>query len=187
MRKGQVVTDKETDFPDNRELVSTTDRRGVITYANQAFSDVSGYTIDELVGKNHNLVRHPDMPKAAFKDLWDCLGRGQAWRGVVKNLCKDGSYYWVDAFVTPIYENGEVTGYQSVRVKPERDVVKRAQKLYDVVNKGGKPAGVMLSSTQKYAILGVATLLLGCSVGFCWWCVCFSGAPVGSGNCAVRI
>ena len=90
MRRGQQIVDREVEFSSDVELVSTTDKRGIITYANQAFTDVSGYSNEELMGKNHNLVRHPDMPKAAFKDLWDVVEKGQAWRGVVKNLCKDG-------------------------------------------------------------------------------------------------
>ena len=79
----------------------------------------SGYQLDELVGKPHNMIRHEDMPKIAFQDMWQKLKAGKAWRGLVKNKCKNGDYYWVDAYVTPIYENGTIVGYQSVRVKPE--------------------------------------------------------------------
>ncbi|RDV24815.1 PAS domain S-box protein [Alteromonas aestuariivivens] len=136
MRRGQHIVDQERDFPASVELVSTTDNRGVITYANDAFCDVAGYQEAELVGKNHNLVRHPDMPKAAFKDMWSHLEKGQSWRGVVKNLCKDGKYYWVDACVTPIIENGQRVGYQSVRVKPSRQLVERASALYSDINQG---------------------------------------------------
>jgi aerotaxis receptor len=103
-RRNQHVVDQEVQYDAGQELVSTTDTRGVITYANPAFCLVAGYTEDELVGKNHNLVRHPDMPSAAFADLWVHLKQGQSWRGMVKNRCKDGRYYWVDAFVTPIYQ-----------------------------------------------------------------------------------
>lgn len=136
MRRGQTVVDQERTFSDKLELVSTTDTRGVITYANDAFCEVAGYSVDELEGKNHNIVRHPDMPKAAFKDMWDSLQRGHSWRGVVKNLCKDGKYYWVDAFVTPIMENGKCVGYQSVRVKPKAEWVTRASALYAKINQG---------------------------------------------------
>ena len=103
-RRNQNVINEEVTFSAEQELVSTTDLRGVITYANPAFCQVAGFTAEELIGKNHNLVRHPDMPAAAFADLWQKLKQGQSWRGLVKNRCKDGRYYWVDAFVTPIYQ-----------------------------------------------------------------------------------
>ncbi|AGH43451.1 PAS domain-containing protein [Paraglaciecola psychrophila] len=92
-----------------------TDTAGVITYANEAFCRVAGYFQQELLGKNHNVVRHPDMPKAAFADMWGKLKNKQAWQGAVKNRCNDGKYYWVDAFVTHVYEKGTLTGYQSLR------------------------------------------------------------------------
>ncbi|NOU50648.1 methyl-accepting chemotaxis protein [Pseudoalteromonas sp. JBTF-M23] len=136
MRRGQHTINEEVMFDDSQQLVSTTDLRGVTTYANDAFCRVSGFSRDELVGKNHNIVRHPDMPKAAFKELWDKLKDGHSWRGVVKNRCKDGRYYWVDAFVTPIFEHGQLTGYQSVRVRPNNELKQRAQKLYDAINQG---------------------------------------------------
>ena len=97
--KGHLV-DQEVDFAADEQLVSTTDLRGVITYANDNFCRVAGYSRAELVGQHHNMVRHPDMPKAAFADLWGKLKQGQPWRGMVKNRCQDGRYYWVDAYVT---------------------------------------------------------------------------------------
>ena len=138
MRRGQSIINQEVTFDDSQQLVSTTDLRGITTYANAAFCAVSGFSAEELVGKNHNIVRHPDMPKAAFKELWDKLAQGHSWRGVVKNRCKDGRYYWVDAFVTPIFEHGQLVGYQSVRVKPSEQLKKRAQALYDAINQGKK-------------------------------------------------
>lgn len=133
-RRNQQVIDKEVTFSENEELVSTTDERGVITYANDVFCRVAGYQASELLGKNHNIVRHPDMPKAAFADMWERLKKGKAWRGAVKNRCKDGSYYWVDAFVTPIYDNGKRIGYQSVRRKLNPEFRQRAESLYKKVN-----------------------------------------------------
>jgi aerotaxis receptor len=132
----QALINEEVKFSANDELVSVTDTQGVIKYANEAFCQIAGYTSDELVGKNHNIVRHPDMPKAAFADLWEKLKSKQAWRGAVKNRCKDGRYYWVDAFVTPLYENGTLTGFQSVRrvLKPEYKA--RAENLYQQVIAG---------------------------------------------------
>ncbi|NMS23995.1 PAS domain-containing protein, partial [Vibrio parahaemolyticus] len=114
---------QETLVRESEELVSTTNLQGVITYCNEAFCRVAEYTHEELVGQNHNIVRHNDMPKAAFGDMWARLKQGKAWRGMVKNATKSGGYYWVDAYVTPIYEDNHVVGYQSVRVKPKREWV----------------------------------------------------------------
>ena len=170
MRRGQQVQNRETDYPSNYELVSTTDTRGIITYANEAFCHVAGYEEQELVGKNHNIVRHPDMPKAAFKDMWDALEKGHSWRGIVKNLCKDGSYYWVDAFVTPIMENGKRVGYQSVRVKPERRLIERAEKLYRAVNEGRTSELREITTAQKMMGFMVLSVLVGLILGsfFSW-------------------
>jgi aerotaxis receptor len=134
-RDGQTINEEVT-FGRDEELVSVTDTRGVITYANQNFCHIAGYTADELIGKNHNIVRHPDMPKAAFGDLWAKLKAQQAWRGAVKNRCKDGRYYWVDAFVTPVFENDKLTGYQSVRTVLADTYRSRAESLYKKINSG---------------------------------------------------
>jgi len=99
-------------------IVTKTDLKGRITYANPAFVEISGFTLEELLGQPHNVVRHPDMPRDAFKDLWDTARRDEPWKGLVKNRCKDGGYYWVDAYVTPLTQNGEKIGYMSVRSKP---------------------------------------------------------------------
>ena len=165
MRRGQVVVNEEVTFDNGVELVSTTDLRGVVTYANQHFCDVAGYSAEELVGKNHNLVRHPDMPAAAFKDLWQHLKAGHAWRGAVKNLTRDGQYYWVDAYVTPIYQNNQLTGYQSVRVKPSPELIKRASKAYDAINRGKSTVIAEISTSQKN-MAALASILLGSGLGF---------------------
>lgn len=123
-------TEREVTFPADQQLVSTTDLKSYITYANTNFCDVSGYSKEELIGNPHNMIRHPDMPKAAFHDLWEKLKAGKAWRGIVKNKTKHGGYYWVDAYVTPIYERGTVVGYQSVRSKPDPEHIARAKKIY---------------------------------------------------------
>ncbi|WP_421336054.1 methyl-accepting chemotaxis protein [Aeromonas veronii] len=124
------TTDTEVEFADDIQLVSTTDLKGDITYANPAFCQVAGYRLEEMLGQHHNLVRHPDMPKAAFADLWAHLQAGKPWRGMVKNRCKDGRYYWVDAYVTPIYEDGKMVGYQSVRCRPAAEHKARASQMY---------------------------------------------------------
>lgn len=133
-RKNQIIIDEEVFFDQFQQLVSITDTRGVITYANDIFCKVAGYTQEELHRKNHNIVRHPDMPKAAFKDLWTQVEAGRHWQGIVKNRCKDGRYYWVDAYVTPLYENGEVVAYQSVRVKPSDELKQKAETVYKSIN-----------------------------------------------------
>ncbi|MDH5518877.1 MAG: methyl-accepting chemotaxis protein [Gammaproteobacteria bacterium] len=136
MKNNLPVTDQENNYPDDIHIVSSTDLKGLITSCNQDFIDISGYSESELLGKNHNLVRHPDMPEAAFADLWNDLKLGKSWMGIVKNRCKNGDYYWVDAYVTPVFEADRVVGYQSVRVKPRADCVERASALYRQLNKG---------------------------------------------------
>lgn len=113
--KNAYVSQKEVLFPAGAVLASKTDTKGIITYGNDAFVAMSGYSREELIGESHNIVRHPDMPSAAFKWLWDTLKSERPWRGTVKNRCKNGDYYWVRATVAPIIEGGKVTGYVSVR------------------------------------------------------------------------
>ncbi|WP_394294094.1 methyl-accepting chemotaxis protein [Aeromonas rivipollensis] len=159
-RKHVQIQDSEVEFPADVQLVSTTDLRGVITYANPAFCRIAGYHVDELVGHNHNLVRHPDMPKAAFADLWDRLKEGNPWRGMVKNRCKDGRYYWVDAYVTPIYENGKISGYQSVRCKPEPQLKQVAAQAYQSLLKAEQGGASKLPSLHSARPLLLGLLML---------------------------
>ncbi|TDF34508.1 PAS domain S-box protein [Alteromonadaceae bacterium M269] len=158
-KRNHTVIDEEVVFEEGTELVSVTDKRGVLTYANEHFCRIAGYTEEELVGKNHNIVRHPDMPKEAFADLWAKLKINQAWRGAVKNRCKDGRYYWVDAFVTPVYEEGQLTGYQSVRTVLKPEYRKRAEAFYREVNNSKKAASTLMANSKMkalaYAVLGV--------------------------------
>lgn len=139
MKNNQPITKNEVPFPSGEEIISTTDLKGSITNYNQTFLNISGYSAEELDGVNHNVVRHPDMPPAAFADLWSNLKDNNHWMGIVKNRCKNGDYYWVDAYVTPVVENGEVTGYESVRAKPTAERVERAAKIYKAINAGKKP------------------------------------------------
>ena len=122
--------DVEVPFPEGRLIVSRTDLLGVITHANDAFVEMSGYEREALIGAPQHILRHPDMPKAAFKDLWDTVKRGEKWHGYVKNLRKDGTYYWVYATVIPNVRGGVATGYTSVRRKPSRRRVAEAEALY---------------------------------------------------------
>jgi aerotaxis receptor len=130
MRTNLPITQHEFDYPDKTMLVSSTDTKGFITHCNEAFVQVSGYTHDELIGENHNLIRHPDMPPAAYKDMWSTIGRGRPWTGVVKNRRKNGDHYWVLANVTPIMRDGKPQGYMSVRIKPSRAQIQNAEDLY---------------------------------------------------------
>lgn len=125
-----LVLDTEVPFPDGKLIVSRTDTKGVITHANQAFVEMSGYTESELIGQPHSILRHPDMPAIAFKDVWDTLAQGKKWKGYVKNLRKDGSYYWVYATAVANVRNGVVVGFTSVRRKPSRDRVNECIPLY---------------------------------------------------------
>ncbi|MFZ4286666.1 methyl-accepting chemotaxis protein [Variovorax sp. HJSM1_2] len=147
MQTNLPVSQNEYLFPETDLLVSTTDTRGHITHCNEAFMTTSGFSYEELIGQPHNLIRHPDMPEAAFKDMWRTIGRGQPWTGMVKNRRKNGDYYWVEANVTPIMEAGKPKGYMSVRVQPSRAQVEQAQKLYAQLHlekKAGKRPSVRL-------------------------------------------
>jgi len=124
------ATDIEVMFPLGRLIVSRTDLTGVITHANDAFVEMSGYTRDELIGTPHHVLRHPDMPKIAFKGLWDDIAAGKKWHGYVKNLRKDGAYYWVYATAVPNVRNGAIVGYTSVRRKPSRTRVNELIPVY---------------------------------------------------------
>jgi len=135
--KNAYVSQKEVPFPASGVIVSKTDTKGIITYANDAFVEISGYTREELIGKSHNIVRHPDMPPSAFRWLWDTLKDERPWRGVVKNRCKNGDHYWVRATVAPIIENGKIIGYVSVRKAPTRNQIAEAEALYKELNKSG--------------------------------------------------
>lgn len=137
MKKNLPVTNEEITF--DEELISTTDLKGAITSFNSAFQKVSGFDAEELLHKNHNVIRHPDMPPAAFADMWSNLKSGNHWMGMVKNRTKNGGFYWVDAYVTPIFENDTVVGYESVRAKPDAETVQRAQKVYAAINAEKKP------------------------------------------------
>ena len=177
MRKNLPVTNVETILPDNQFIYSRTDLKGVITEANQAFCDVSGYTREEMVGQPHNMVRHPDMPEAAFKDMWADLKTGRPWRGIVKNRRKDGGFYWVVANVSPVRENGQIVGYQSVRSRPSREEIEAATAAYEKINRGSSSLVIihghavyrhsalvkaMTSLRGQTYFLGFLVLLLGC-------------------------
>ena len=124
------VSAREIPYPEGRLIISRTDLNGIITHANEAFVELSGYTREELIGQPHAILRHPDMPRAAFKDLWDTLNAGKKWHGFVKNLCKDGSHYWVYATAVPNVRGGKVVGYTSVRRQPSRKKIEELSAVY---------------------------------------------------------
>lgn len=120
IRRRVLVTDAEADFPEGWVGVSHTDAAGVITHVNPPFADMAGYAIDEMLGESHCLLRHPDMPSAVFRSLWDALARGRKWQGYVKNLRKDGRLYWAKTTVIPNLRDGKVSGYTAIQCKPSR-------------------------------------------------------------------
>ena len=136
MRVNTPVTSVERHLKDGEFIVSKTDTKGRITYVNRPFMEISGFSADELLGKPHNVVRHPDMPPGAFDDLWKTLQSGKPWRGMVKNRCKNGDYYWVEANANPIWDGNRIVGYMSLRTKPTRAQVEVAEKVYRMFREG---------------------------------------------------
>ncbi|HCV78324.1 MAG TPA: chemotaxis protein, partial [Pseudomonas sp.] len=165
MRTNLPVTQQGRTFKEEERLISTTDLQGNITYCNEAFIAISGYTREELIGSPHNLVRHPDMPPPVFGHMWATLKEGKPWMGIVKNRCKNGDFYWVSAYVTPILEQGRVIGYESVRSLPSASEVRRAGELYARINAGKAPVPM--------------TRRLGSAIAACWSTVAATGVILG--------
>ncbi|MDF2629434.1 MAG: putative aerotaxis receptor protein [Symbiobacteriaceae bacterium] len=154
MKKNLPITSVEHTYPPEERLISETDLRGIVTTANDSFCKVAGFTQEELVGQSHNLVRHPDMPQEAFADLWRTLKAGERWVGVIKNRCRNGDYYWVKAFVSPVLQDGKTVGYRSVRKLPTRDEVRAAELLYKRIAAGEQGLLDTLAANRKQANLG---------------------------------
>lgn len=136
MKINLPVTGRAVNVSSNAKILSTTDLKGAVSYANQDFIDISGFAHSELIGKNHNMVRHPDIPPIAFAHLWQTLKAGKSWMGVLKNRCKNGDHYWVSAYVTPVQKNGQVVEYQSVRTQASPAQINTAEKLYAALKDG---------------------------------------------------
>ncbi|MDH4565715.1 PAS domain S-box protein [Pseudomonas sp. BN414] len=163
MRQNLPITQRERSVPDHQHLTSATDCRGIITYCNDEFSAVSGFSREQLIGSPHNLIRHPDMPEQVFGQMWDYLKAGKSWMGIVKNRCSNGDFYWVNAYVTPILEAGQVVGYESVRTRPDARQVRRAERLYARLNRGraANSPGERLGVAARFLLLPVLGALLG--------------------------
>lgn len=151
MKVNLPVTNHEVIFGDSQFMLSKTDLKGIITYANQDFIDISGFSSDELIGASHNVVRHPDMPVEAFADMWRNLKKGKPWTGLVKNRTKNGDFYWVEANASPIFENNQVVGYLSARKKPTRQQVEAADAAYRQF-KDNKAKGLMISEGKVVTV-----------------------------------
>ncbi|WP_031438618.1 methyl-accepting chemotaxis protein [Methylobacter tundripaludum] len=169
MKINMPVTNQEIQMKKGGILVTRTDLKGIITDCNDEFISISGYARDELIGVSHNIVRHPDMPPAAFEDLWTTVKALNPWQGIVKNRAKSGDYYWVEANVLPVFKNGKVDGYLSVRRAPSREKIEKAEQLYQLLNAGKatiRPTGLaaMVKSIKEIELLkkmaGVLAVLL---------------------------
>ncbi len=161
MKINLPVTQTEQFFPDHEILISETDTRGIIKTANAAFCQVAGYSEQELVGKSHNVVRHPDMPAEAFEDLWRTVKAGKQWMGLVKNRCANGDYYWVKATVTPVIQGTQLIGYRSVRKLPTRAEVSAADNLYQRIKRGEKiPLNTLVTRKNHAGRIGSLPLSL---------------------------
>ncbi len=148
MKINEPVTQNEVRMREGSILVSKTNLKGIITYVNQDFIDISGFTEKELIDKNHNMVRHPDMPPEAFQSLWDDIKEGMVWTAPIKNRAKNGDYYWVNANVSPVFENGRIVEYMSVRTRPSDDEIRAAEELYRDVRAG--KASLEKTGMQKF-------------------------------------
>jgi methyl-accepting chemotaxis protein len=182
MRKNLPVSGNEYMLADGVQIVSSTDPKGIIKQVNPAFVEASGFTEAELLGAPHNILRHPDMPEAAFKDLWDTVAAGKPWTGLVKNRRKNGDHYWVEAHVTPIRENGQTTGYLSVRRKPERAQIAAAEALYKSIREGrgslhaGGFKAMLNRVTIKARLSGIMLMVIG---------MILIGSAIGMGGLAI--
>ncbi|WP_333607757.1 methyl-accepting chemotaxis protein [Arsukibacterium sp.] len=166
MRSNLPVTMRERTFSAQVKLISTTDLNSKILHCNDAFIDISGFSKEELIGQPHNIVRHPDMPPLAYEIMWQHLKTGKPWMGLVKNRSKNGDFYWVNAYITPITEQGKIVGYESVRSCPSRSDVARADKLYKAINAGGfKSTPFYLKKSALYLLVAFIVNALLYSLG----------------------
>jgi aerotaxis receptor len=136
MRNNGAITGREVNIASNEEIVSSSDLKGTILFCNDTFCKISGYSRDELLGQPHSILRNPHMPAPVFASFWQTLKADKPWMGIVKNRCKNGDHYWVDAYVTPVHDHGQAVGYESVRVKADQERIKRAEAVYARIQQG---------------------------------------------------
>ncbi|HYD93926.1 MAG TPA: methyl-accepting chemotaxis protein [Noviherbaspirillum sp.] len=158
MRTNLPVTGIEYVLKDTETIVSKTDLKGRITYINQDFINISGFAEEELIGAPQNIVRHPDMPPEAFEDMWRAIQAGKAWTGLVKNRCKNGNHYWVEAHAAPLLEDGRISGYTSIRIKPSREQVAAAEAAYKEIRSGSKKLEVRDGQAVPVSLLSRLSL-----------------------------
>lgn len=164
MRNNMPVTGVEYVLSASETIVSKTDLQGNITYINQDFINISGFTEDELIGAPQNIVRHPDMPREAFSDLWHTIKGGKAWTGLVKNRCKNGDHYWVEANAAPLIENGQIVGYTSIRTKPSREQIQAAEGAYREIRNGNTNLEVIEGEAVRRSLLHKINILRDASI-----------------------
>ncbi|MFZ6863200.1 methyl-accepting chemotaxis protein [Undibacterium sp. Ji67W] len=164
MRTNLPVSNQEYILGDDETIVSKTDLQGNITYINDDFVRVSGFSEEELIGAPQNIVRHPDMPVEAFADFWHTVKSGKAWTGLVKNRCKNGDHYWVEATAAPLINNGQMVGYTSIRVKPSRDKVNAADAAYKAIKNGDKSILIKEGVAVRKSSLGKLNFLSSISI-----------------------
>lgn len=162
MKVNHPVTGRSIEVGPQANILSTTDLNGDITYINPDFIQISGFSEQELLGSHHNIVRHPDMPREAFASMWATLKSGRSWMGLVKNRCKNGDHYWVNAYATPVMRNGKVVEYQSVRTQATASQIERAESLYARIRSGNPPRTLQprLRLLQRTALLCSAPIVL---------------------------
>lgn len=167
MRNNLPVTQVNHPLRDDQFIISSTNERGVIKSVNNDFLEISGFDLDEVIGEPHNLIRHPDMPPAVFEMMWEHLKAGKQWMGIVKNRCKNGDHYWVNAHVTAIRHNNQIVGYESVRSKPDAEQIQRAKSVYARIKqqKSAIPTTAVYSATLSkslalFAMIGLPVSLL---------------------------
>ncbi|MDE2428591.1 MAG: PAS domain-containing protein [Burkholderiales bacterium] len=176
MRNNLPVTNHEYILQDHETIVSKTDLHGNITYVNDDFVRISGFTEDELMGAPQNIVRHPDMPREAFADMWRCIKAGNSWTGLVKNRCKNGDHYWVEANAAPLLKDGQMVGYTSIRIKPSREQVNAAETAYRAIRSGDTSLEIVegvarrrsrLRKLNVFANMSIAGKLMGFTSMIC--------------------
>ncbi len=167
MRLNLPVSGREVMVGETANILSTTDLKGTITYANPDFVAISGFDEAELLGAPHNLVRHPDMPVEAFADLWQTLQTSRSWMGIVKNRCKNGDHYWVSAFATPVSRDGKVVEYQSVRTRAQPEQIRAAEALYAALRdgRGARALHCTMGLRERVALLAAGAGALGVALG----------------------